>query len=450
MSSNPPIIELRRVSKYFSAHINDARKRTMLRVLASPFSLLPGMGRKEFAAVDDVSLNIARGERVVIAGHEGSGRKTLLRLMSGLALANRGKVIIRGHVRSVTDKVGVDRPLMSLRVYLETVASLLGAKRGEIKPQVEAALEYFGHSAIREVFLQNIPPAEINKLTYYLMLSVPADIYIFEVPPRGFCPELEEKVWKNGTIILLSLTPDTFKDADRVVLLSHGKLFFSGSVNEASVAYASLPPARTGLHLIQKAVEFEIEKPATEATAIPEVPRDAHANRKGSGVLRIESFRLLNSQNHEVDSIASGAPLKVELNYYFTGLNQPKKVASAQVILETETGQRVVGFHSEISTDFSQVCSQGRLICEIPALPLVPGRYGVTISIHVDQKLADKIVNERHLNIEFADLFGTGKLPPSRSGPLCLPAIWREESLTLSNEFFVDSQSKPTTPELSL
>jgi peptide/nickel transport system ATP-binding protein len=53
-------------------------------------------GRQNFAAVDDVSLAIAPGDRLGIVGESGSGKSTLVRLLLGLAPPTSGQVLFRG------------------------------------------------------------------------------------------------------------------------------------------------------------------------------------------------------------------------------------------------------------------------------------------------------------------------------------------------------------------
>ena len=47
-------------------------------------------------AVDDVSLEVADGESLVLAGPSGSGKTTLLRIIAGLEVPDRGRVLIGG------------------------------------------------------------------------------------------------------------------------------------------------------------------------------------------------------------------------------------------------------------------------------------------------------------------------------------------------------------------
>ncbi|MFC4500039.1 MULTISPECIES: dipeptide ABC transporter ATP-binding protein [Streptomyces] len=91
-----------------------------------------GRGRRAFAAVDDVSLTIHRGETLGIVGESGSGKTTLGRMLVGLLEPTAGTVTPGGGVRPDVQMVFQD-PVSSLnprRSVGESVADPLRA-RGE-------------------------------------------------------------------------------------------------------------------------------------------------------------------------------------------------------------------------------------------------------------------------------------------------------------------------------
>ncbi|MES5816857.1 ABC transporter ATP-binding protein [Streptomyces sp. RG80] len=113
-----------------------------------------GRGKRAFAAVDDVSLTIRRGETLGIVGESGSGKTTLGRMLVGLLESTAGEVRHEGHAR-----VGVNPavqmvfqdPVSSLnprRSVGESIADPLRARgekdEGRIRGRVTELLERVG------------------------------------------------------------------------------------------------------------------------------------------------------------------------------------------------------------------------------------------------------------------------------------------------------------------
>ena len=78
---------------------------------AAPFVEIQGVTKcfDDFCAVDNVSLNIRKGELFSILGGSGSGKTTLLRMLAGFEKPDQGRVIIDG--QDVTDLPPYERPV---------------------------------------------------------------------------------------------------------------------------------------------------------------------------------------------------------------------------------------------------------------------------------------------------------------------------------------------------
>jgi len=109
-----------------------------------------GRGKRAFAAVDDVSLTIHRGETLGIVGESGSGKTTLGRMLVGLLKPTAGEIKPGGGVRPDVQMVFQD-PVSSLnprRSVGESIADPLRARgerdEGRIRGRVRELLERVG------------------------------------------------------------------------------------------------------------------------------------------------------------------------------------------------------------------------------------------------------------------------------------------------------------------
>src|SRR5262245_33307064 len=93
-----PIISLRHVGK--SYHLWSRPQDRLKQSLFARFGRNYG---RVFWALDDISLDVARGEGVGIIGRNGSGKSTLLEIIAGTVSPSRGTVDVRGRVAALLE-----------------------------------------------------------------------------------------------------------------------------------------------------------------------------------------------------------------------------------------------------------------------------------------------------------------------------------------------------------
>lgn len=432
MSSKRVVLNLEHVSKTFSADINRARRNTFRRIIAAPFMKAAGPQPGEFAVLKDISLKVTAGERVVLIGHPGSGKSALFRILCGLSPVTGGSVSLSGPVRLVQGKPVGDRPLMTLKQYIGTLASLFGAKYGTYSSLVEEVLHACNLEGKAGMRVKELTPRMMKDISYYTSLTIPADLYLFDDIPLGRFPELEGRIYKEGTLIRATSTHvDLNPDYTRAVILHGGWIHYDGNMSDAREVFHLLPPVQPS-PLAPVFSDDEDEEAdglgPVEVVGVAEAPPAAAPvetfvtktppPRKGSGVIRFSEVRFRNRQGAELATARTGEPVVIELDYEVYYPNVPfEKISSVTVIFTDEKGQRVFGMPSEIlGLDFPRAGAAGTFRCEVPVLPLLPGKYGLIVSILLDGQLADKMVNEAFLDVESAEL-----LPPRAFGAVKVP-----------------------------
>jgi lipopolysaccharide transport system ATP-binding protein len=121
-----PIVEFRGVSKNYPIYSSpSARLKELLCLNRISF-------HHDFAALDDVTFEIERGETFCIVGENGSGKSTLLQIVAGILHPSRGDVVVRGRVAALLELGTGFNPEFTGRQNVYMNAAILGLSRQEI------------------------------------------------------------------------------------------------------------------------------------------------------------------------------------------------------------------------------------------------------------------------------------------------------------------------------
>ncbi|MEI6386197.1 MAG: energy-coupling factor transporter ATPase [Spirochaetota bacterium] len=207
----------------------------------------PGSGRP---AVDRLSLDIGEGEYLAIVGRNGSGKSSLLRLMTGLRVPDSGNVRVAGLDASNPDNWRNIRSSLALvfqspsdqvvsTVVEEDVAfgpENLGLSRSEIGSRVDEALAVVGLSAERRSPPHFLSAGQQQRLAVAGALAMRPRCIAFDEatamldpPSRLSILSLMDRLNDEG-VTIIHVTHDMTEAvrAHRIIRLESGKIAFDG------------------------------------------------------------------------------------------------------------------------------------------------------------------------------------------------------------------------------
>lgn len=197
----------------------------------------------KFQALTNINFSVNKGDFIVIAGANGSGKTVLMHIIAGLEEASEGELIFFKEQR-----VGLVFQEADSQILAETVAEDVafgpknaGLSKEAVKQKVHESLQWTSLLEKKDFSSRLLSGGEKRRLALAGILALDSDIFIFDEPfanldwpsVRQVC-ELLEKLKKEGKTILV-LTHELEKIlayANRFIILSQGRAVFDGSVEE--------------------------------------------------------------------------------------------------------------------------------------------------------------------------------------------------------------------------
>ena len=206
-------------------------------------------------AVDDVTLDISRGEFIAVLGRNGSGKSTIARLMNALIIPGGGKVIVLGMDSSIDDNVWEIRKNVGMifqnpdnqivgTTVIEDVAfgpENLGVNPADIKDRAEESLSRIGILNLKERAPHLLSGGQKQKVAIAGVLAMKPGCIILDESTSMLDPVGRREVLEtirflnkneNMTIVHITHHMDEACMADRVVVVDEGRIVVQGKPEE--------------------------------------------------------------------------------------------------------------------------------------------------------------------------------------------------------------------------
>lgn len=211
--------------------------------------------KAEFAALDDINIEINKGEFVAIIGHNGSGKSTLAKHINALLLPTLGTVFVKGmdtrdekYLWDIRQSAGMvfqnpDNQIVATIVE-EDVAfgpENLGVPPEEIRKRVDESLRTVDMLQFMKHGPHLLSGGQKQRVTIAGVLAMKPECIVLDEPTAMLDPsgrkEVIDTIRKLNkedkiTIVLITHFMEEAVDADRVIVMEEGKIVLSGTPRE--------------------------------------------------------------------------------------------------------------------------------------------------------------------------------------------------------------------------
>jgi ABC-type polysaccharide/polyol phosphate transport system ATPase subunit len=131
-------------------------------------------------AIDDLSLEIAHGDRIGLVGHNGSGKSTLLRVLAGIYKPTGGRVTITGKVGALfSPSAGMDSEATGIEnIYLR--GYLLGLTKAEISRHIDDIANFTQLGDFLGLPMRTYSAGMFARLAFAISTTIRPDILLLD------------------------------------------------------------------------------------------------------------------------------------------------------------------------------------------------------------------------------------------------------------------------------
>ncbi len=202
---------------------------------------------EKFYAVRDMTFAINRGESVGFVGNNGAGKTTLLKLISRVALPDRGTIKTEGKIAGLLELGAGFHPELTGRENIMFNGMLLGNSKQEMAEKYEKILEFSGLKSFIDMPVKHFSSGMYARLGFAVAIFTDPDVLLVDevlsVGDEAFQNKCIEKMEvffgsEQKTVVFVTHNLDLMKRfCNRVLWIDKGRIRSDGNAREVVDEY---------------------------------------------------------------------------------------------------------------------------------------------------------------------------------------------------------------------
>lgn len=363
-----------------------------------------------FWALQDVDVEIRRGEVVGIIGPNGAGKTTLLKILSRITEPTVGSVELVGRVGSLLEVGTGFHPELTGRENILLNGAILGMSRAEIQRKFAAIVGFAEIGRFLDTPVKRYSSGMYVRLAFAVAAHLEPEILLVDevlavgdIEFQRRCLGKMDEVARGGrTVLFVSHNMAAVENlCGRGLLIEHGRLVVDGPVSKVIEEYIGRQEDRLRGGLT------------------------GETRRTGSGGVIFKSFSLEGTDRRPLPMARSGQDVVLVFTVH-NGTGRPQEHVDVGFSLFTSNGQPLTVLYASytgklLTVDIGTV----EIRCRIERLPLAPGRYRVGGRVVVAGVEADYPTDGLGLlEVEGGDFYGTGHAGFEGPTPVLVDGSW--------------------------
>lgn len=351
--------------------------------------------RDMFRALEDVTFDVRRGEILGVIGGNGAGKSTLLKVLSKITAPTAGKAGLKGQVVSLLEVGTGFHPELTGRENIYLNGAILGMSQGEVSRKFDEIVDFAEISQFIDTPVKRYSSGMYVRLAFSVAAHLESEILLLDevlsvgdISFQKKCLGKMEDVGSSGrTILFVSHNMAAVENlCSKSLVLKDGRIDFHGEVKEGIEHYHAYFGETEGLNL-------------------------EGAKRTGDGRARISDVWFSDAEGNRLPILKSGQRVQLHISVDPVAENCRNLAIAAGVT--TLRGEGVLHLSTEIGGLVVQhFDARSVFTCTLPRLTLRGGYYSMNLFLSSNGVVADWLQDAFRFQVEDADFYGTGKLPP--------------------------------------
>ncbi len=345
-----------------------------------------GIGKKVLKlhyALNGVNLNIYRGETVGIIGTNGSGKSTILKIITGVLNPTSGEVDVNGRISALLELgAGFNQEYNGIEnIYLN--GTMMGFSEKEIDEKLPAILEFADIGDYVYQPVKTYSSGMFVRLAFAVAINIEPEILIVDealsvgdVFFQAKCYHKFEEFKEMGkTIVFVSHDLNSIsKYCDRVFLLNKGKLLGEGSPKEMIDAYKRVLVGQYELP------DIDSQAGMLDGGANAGQNLNPNIQEYGNGQARIVDYYLTDEKGLRTLAILKGSEYTMHMTVEFYD-HVPAPIFALS--LKNVQGTEITGTNSAIERAFLDCAEPGqkKQITFTQRMTLQGGEYLISLGV---------------------------------------------------------------------